>query len=372
MKLMVALFAAAALAAGCTESTAKPAPSPATELSEPGKQWATIDPVKAGFDPAGLASVDQVLGANSSTCEVVTRDGKLVHENYWRGSEADTKKPVFSVTKSFTSILVGIAADQGKLSIDDKASKYIPEWVGTASEDVTIRNLLSNDSGRHWDFETDYIGMAAQAVDKVAFAVGLKQDAKPGTVWTYNNSAIQTLSAVLRKATGKEPAVFASEELFTPLGMRDTRWLPDQSGHTSTYAGISSTCRDLARFGLMTMRHGRWNGKQIVPAAYLAEATGKSSTTLNAAYGLLWWVNHPGRLLGALTATGSASAEKPYVGQLAPRAPKDAYWALGFGKQIISVVPSEGIVAVRMGTMPADQRAISPDSFTGGVLDALK
>jgi len=364
MKLLVAFLGACALLAACSEGKPAPEPTPTVNTGEPGEKWSMINPAEAGFDPGKLTKLDELLAANRSTCEVVTRDGKVVHQKYWNGSEADTKKPVFSITKSFTSLLVGIAADQGKLSIDDKASKYIPQWVGTASEDVTIRNLLSNDSGRHWDFETDYIGMATSAGDKTAFAIALKQDAKPGTVWVYNNSAIQTLSAVLRKATGKEPAVYASEKIFQRLGMNDTSWLPDRSSHTSTYAGISSTCR-------MTMRHGEWNGKQIVPAAYLAEATGRSSTKLNAAYGLLWWVNRDGPILGALTASGSPGADRARVGQLAPRAPDDAYWALGFGEQIVSVVPSKGIVAVRMGLNPADPNAISPDTFTGGVLDAL-
>lgn len=367
----VAVIAAMALVSACSDDKPAPKPTPTVASVEPGEQWTRVDPVTAGFDPAGLKKVDKLLGDNLSTCEVVTRDGKLVHQKFWHGSQADTKKPVFSVTKSFTSILIGIAQDEGKLSIDDKASKYIPEWIGTPSENVTIRNLLSNDSGRHWDFETDYIGMATRAVDKTAFAVGLTQDAKPGTVWQYNNSAIQTLAAVLRTATGEEPAAYAATHLFGPLGMSNTTWIPDRSLHTSTYAGISSTCLDLARFGLMTMRGGEWNGKRIVSETYLREATGKSSTKLNAAYGFLWWVNGEGPVLGALTATGSVNEEIPVAGQLAPRAPDDAYWALGFGKQIISVVPSKGIVAVRMGTMPADQTAISPDSFTGAVLDAL-
>ncbi|WP_332643054.1 serine hydrolase domain-containing protein [Aeromicrobium sp.] len=367
----VAVIAAMALFSGCSGDAPAPKPVP-TATVDPGEQWDTIDPDGAGFERSGLRKLDRLLAGNRSNCEVVTRDGKLVHEKYWRGSKADTKKPVFSVTKSFTSVLVGIAQDQGKLSLDDKASKYIPEWIGTPSEDVTIRNLLSNDSGRHWDFETDYIGMAARAVDKTAFAVGLKQDAEPGNVWHYNNSAIQTLAAVLRAATGQEPAAYAATHLFGPLGMSNTTWIPDRSLHTSTYAGISSTCLDLARFGLMTMRGGEWNGKRIVSETYLGEATGKSSTELNAAYGLLWWVNRSGTVLGALTATGSTNDENAYVGQLAPRAPDDAYWALGFGKQIISVVPSKGVVAVRMGTMPTDQTVISPNSFTGAVLDALK
>lgn len=379
MRLRV-VAAAAALIAAATACTSSPDPTPTpTSTSRtdravvyPDAEWQRSSPEPAGFDAGKLERIDGTLGAARSTCFVVTRHGKVVHEQYWRRSDDSTRKPVFSVTKSVTSTLIGIAVDEGKLSLDDKAADYIPSWRETESRDVTIRNLLSNDSGRHWDFETDYFGMAGpRTFDRTAFAIALGQDAEPGTVWAYNNSAIQALSAILLKATGEEPAAYAARHLFGPLGMYDTTWIPDRAGHTSTYAGISSTCLDLARFGYLALNRGDWDGERVVSSAYIADATGRSSTTLNAAYGLLWWVNRPGTVLGALTASGSPGADEPYTGRLAPRAPADTFWALGYAKQVVAVVPSEGIVAVRMGLMPTSPDAITPDNFTGAVLDAL-
>ena len=177
------------------------------------------------------------------------------------------------MTKSFTSILFGIAVDQGKLSLDDKASKYITQWQGTPSENITVHDLLANVSGRHWDLATDYRKMAFGVPDKTTFAVGLKQDEPPGTKWEYNNSAIQTLQVVLKKATGVEPTDYAQQYIFDPLGMSNTTWEKDGAGNSQMFSGIVSTCLDMARFGLMMLRHGEWKGKQIVSADYVKEAT---------------------------------------------------------------------------------------------------
>ena len=122
---------------------------------------------------------------------------------------ATTEQNVFSITKSITSTLVGIAQERGELNITEKASEYITEWVGTPSEDVTVRNLISNNSGRYWDLWTDYVRNYALADDKTAHAIGLGQEHDPGTVWRYNNSAIQTLEPVLNDATGMDVADYA-------------------------------------------------------------------------------------------------------------------------------------------------------------------
>jgi CubicO group peptidase (beta-lactamase class C family) len=336
----------------------------------PGGAWDTVNLGKAGFKRGDMMNLDRRLQTSNSACFVVTRKGKVAFQDYYRGNDAESATSAYSMTKSFTSILFGIAVDQGKLKLDDKASKYITQWRGTPSEDVTIRDLLSNTSGRHWDLVTDYRKMAFTVPDKTTFAVGLGQDAKPGKVWVYNNSAIQTLQVVLKKATGVEPDDYAQQYLFDPLGMHNTTWDRDEAGNTMMFSGVVSTCLDLARFGLMMYHHGEWKGKQIVSADYVEEATTQSSK-LNAAYGLLWWINAKGPVLGSAEAMGGGGGE-PKTERLAPRAPKDAFWAIGAGKQMISVLPSEGIVAVRMGAMPVDRDSITPDSFTGAIVDSLR
>ena len=106
---------------------------------------------------------------------------------------------------------------------------------------------------------------------------------EPGTVWTYNNSAIQTLEAVLTKATGQQPNDYAKKRIFEPLGMDDTEWLEDASGNAMTFAGVQSTCLDLARFGLLMQHEGEWKGEQVVSAARIEESEDEAEIVVDVA-----------------------------------------------------------------------------------------
>jgi CubicO group peptidase (beta-lactamase class C family) len=213
--------------------------------------------------------------------------------------------------------------------------------------------------------------MAIEAPDKTAYAVGLAQDHPPGEVWAYNNAAIQTLSRVLGSATGEDPVEFARRRLFEPLGMDHSTLTTDPAGNALTYAGLQTTCLDLARFGYLMLNDGRWEGDQVVSAEYVEQATGQSSTPLNAAYGFLWWVNHEGPIAGPRLATTGADDAAVESGRLVPGAPDDAFWALGLNNQIVAVLPSEGIVAVRLGAGPPPDAPFTQTELTTGILDAL-
>src|SRR6266511_2499266 len=111
----------------------------------PGADWARVDPTTAGFDPAVLDDIAAEAQANASDCLMVIRHGELVADWYWNGKTPTTTQEIFSTTKSITSTLVGIAQADGDLDIHDRASDYIPQWVGTPAADITIEDLLSND-----------------------------------------------------------------------------------------------------------------------------------------------------------------------------------------------------------------------------------
>lgn len=368
---MLAGVAAAVTLVSCTAGTEdeqRVEPTTHEGRRYPGDRWESVTPAAAGFDEAALEQLAEEARRGGSSCLVVTRDGAVVREHHWKGDE-HTPHEGYSVTKSVTSVLVGIAQDDGKLDLDDRAADYIPQWRGTPAEAVTIRNLLSNDSGRYWSLVTDYQEMATDAADKTAFAIGLNQTTAPGKVWAYNNSAIQTLSAVLKTATGEDVDKYARSRLFDPLGMKDSWLSKDRSGGVMTFSGLQSTCLDLARFGYLMLRDGMWKGKQIVSSDYVKESTRKSSTSLNAAYGLLWWVNQEGPVASTDYAT-SAGAPAPH-GQLVPDAPPDTFWAHGLHEQIVAVIPAKGVVAVRMGARPPDHAPFGRAQLTMGVLRAL-
>ena len=143
---------------GGAPTTAVPAAATTTSPPRPvpGSTWDKIAPAAVGLDPGRLAAVAATAEKGKSNCLVVVRDAKVAGAWYFNGTTADTTQDIYSATKSITSTLVGIAADDGDLDVDDPASKYITEWKGTASASVTIRDLLSNDSGREWSTTIDY------------------------------------------------------------------------------------------------------------------------------------------------------------------------------------------------------------------------
>jgi len=322
----------------------------------PGAEWARADPAALGFDPAKLDAIAADAQAAGSNCLAVVRHGQLVGEWNWNGTGPSTAQDVFSVTKSVTSTLVGIAAADGDLTLGESAADHIPAWAGTPAAAVTVGDLLSGDSGRHWDVASDYLGLVS-AADQDAYATGLAQDSPPDTTWVYNNAAVQDLDAVLRDATGQPTAAFAQARLLDPIGMTDSEMTGDRAGGTTTFSGFHSTCEDLARFGLLFLHDGEWDGTHVVPADWVAQATGQPSQPINAAYGRLWWINAQGTVLGdPLKATSAADAATMAPSRLVPGAPADMYWALGLGGQVIQVDPGSDTVVVRLG----------PASLTGG------
>jgi CubicO group peptidase (beta-lactamase class C family) len=347
---LAGLIAVPAIAAG-TGATA--ATDPATVF--PGDDWETATPEEVGLDPAVLDEIAVAADAEwDSNCFAVVRHGRLVGEWYWNDTTHDSAQEVFSVTKSFTSALVGIAQAQGALDITQPAADFITEWQGTESEAVTIEDLLSNDSGREWSPQIDYTEMV-QSPDRSAYSVGLGQMAEVDTLWAYNNSAIQTLSEVLQSATGVEPAEFAETNLFGPIGMADTDMTTDSAGNTNMFFGLQSTCRDLLRFGLLYLNEGNWAGTDVIPADYVHASVDQPSQPLSASYGYLWWLNRPGtRVVDALHTISEGSSDGTVAVPRVPEAPEDMYWASGLAGQWIQVDPGSETVAVRLGPFPGD------------------
>ncbi len=380
-RLWIAAVAALALTLGGCSDNGEANASPKSDGPEkdevpttgtgtfPGQEWETIDAAAAGMDRDALDAIAAEAEAGLSNCLVVTRGGKLVDEWYWQDTGPDSAQEVYSASKSYTSVLIGMAVDEGALSVDDKASEWIPEWKGTPSEDITVEQLLNNTSGRFQDFQTDYVEMAARAADKTEFSIGLDQQHDPGTVWVYNNAAIQTLEQVFSAATDQDVADFAAEQLFDPLGMQDSAINRDQAGNPLTFMGVQSTCRDMARFGLMALRQGNWDGQQIVSEDWMARSTGSSSQELNDAYGWLWWLNRPGTLVNPAAATGGGGTEE----QLVPGAPADMFFASGLGGQVIAIDPATETVVVRLGpaTYPAGTEKFERDDISRVATEAV-
>lgn len=333
---------------GATTGTSDASTGDSTDTSSgeeiyPEPDWMAGVPEEHGLSSAGLAAMADLAEQKNSNCLVVTRDGVLVGEWYWNdfGPEVDQDN-VYSVTKSITSALVGIAEDEGSLDVEGPAG--FPEWKGTASEAVRVRDLISNDSGRAWTFDKDYVQMGL-APNQTNFALGLGQDHAVGTWWEYNNAAIQTLERALSTATGSDVGDYAEQRLFSKIHM-SAKFGRDGAGDPLTYQGVSASCRDLARFGYLYLRGGCWRGEQILPEDWVARSTevhpafleGREDLWIlnqDTVPGRHWWLNRP------VPEIDHASAW--------PSAPPDTFAALGHWGQSIIVIPSADLVLVRTG-----------------------
>jgi CubicO group peptidase (beta-lactamase class C family) len=311
--------------------------------------WDTATPEQVGLDPTALDRLVADAAAAGSSCLAVARHGRLVGDWTFAPYDAGARRPIWSITKSITALLVGLAVDDGLLALDQPVAELLPEWRGTPAETVTVRNLLANDSGRAVD-PVDDVGRMFAVADQTTDSVGLPQVAAPGTVWAYNNPAVQVLEAVLRATVGDDVVGYAEHRLFAPLGMDATELGLDASGRPLLYAWATSTCRDLARLGVLVAEGGRFAGREVVSPAFLREATTPAGS-LNAAQGLLWWLNRDGNVAGTTDVVtggpGGPSAVGP-AARMVEGAPDSLVWAIGFGSQIVQVDPATDTVLVRL------------------------
>lgn len=361
---LVAATITSALLTGCSASSTTSTESSAAAANleglaeRPTTQQPTVDgwpvasPAALGLKGGRLDRLAKQAKRANSTCYAVVRRGKLAGEWNWQKQSRETPREVFSVTKSVTSALVGIALRRGDLRLDDPVADYVPAWRGTPSAGVTIRHLLSNDSGRFWSSSSDY-GSLVQSRNRTAYAVGLSQQYEPGATWAYNNAAIQVLDAVLAEATGMRTDKFAAQHLFKPLGMSRTRLTRDASGRsTNVFFGMQTTCLDLARFGQLYLQQGTFEGRRILARDFVQDSIGRSSTSHNAAYGYLWWLNRPGIVRGALDDIDAAGQPlDPFQGQTMPGAPNHLYAASGLGGQTLLVDRRTRTLVVRLGVL---------------------
>ena len=260
------------------------------------------------------ATVDPWIKERTVTALVVLKDGKIVYENYFQGTTAEDRRISWSVAKSYLSVLVGILLDEGKIaSIDDQVTKYAPTLKGTAYDGATLRNVLNMASGV--TFDEDYLDKKSD-INRMGrvLALGGKMDdftaaisetfAKPGEKWQYVSIDTHVVGMVVRGATGRSVAELLSEKVIAPLGLEyDPYYLTDGVGTAFVLGGLNMTTRDYARFGQMIQQGGMWQGRQIVPQAWIKASTTPSAPTAadELGYGYQWWIPvgaAPGEFMG--------------------------------------------------------------------------
>lgn len=302
--------------------------------------WVSSNPQAAGMDPVAVQAALDWAGAHNSTGVVILRGGKLVAEQYWQGWDKEKADNIYSASKSVTSTLVALAIQDGFIkNVDESAADFVPAWKGTPKAAITLRHMLSMTSG----LRVIPAGGPKPGDDLFTETAAQPQEHAPGTYWVYNTPAYRMLVRIVENAVHEPVEKYMERRLTGPLGMTHTRWQTSPApGGVNNYYWLEASTRDMARFGVFAAHKGRWNGRQILPAAWFAEAT-KPSQDLNRAYGYLWWLN------GQTTYMLPALRPAVLQGQLWPECPPDMFAALGAADKKIYIVPSLDLVVARHG-----------------------
>ena len=232
-------------------------------------------PEAEGVSSAGilkfLDAVDK--GKNELHSFVILRHGKIISQGWWSPYGKELKHVMFSVSKSFTSIGVGLAIAEHKLTLTDKVISFfpqsLPDTLSIYMKEMTVQDLLKMSAGMN----TDPLFNARGSNDWPKTFMSAPVENKPGTIFKYNNMASFMLSAIVQKATGEKLVDYLKPRLFDPLGITNFTWDDAPGGYTFGAIGLKLRSDDMAKFGQMLLQKGKWNNKQIVPESWVAEAT---------------------------------------------------------------------------------------------------
>jgi CubicO group peptidase (beta-lactamase class C family) len=312
----------------CT--SAKRAAPNAPGVEWPTSGWRTGLPEDLGLNSLKLA--DGLLAIRKKGLDlhslILVRHGVMVLDAHFYPYDGTSVHDQASVTKSIMTTLIGIAADQGRLTLDDPMLSFFPGRDiadrDAAKERITVRHLASMSSGLDCTAANDEqtLKEMERSPDFVQFFLDRRMAAEPGTRFVYCSPGMHLLSAILQKATGMTALEFARLNLFEPLGIRDVIWPTDAQGFNHGWGDIHLHPRDTAKIGFLWLNHGQWDGRQIVSRSWVESSVRTQiKTGRDDDYGYGWWI------------TGD----------------KGEYAAIGRGGQRIQVWPSIDTILVMTG-----------------------
>ena len=275
---------------------------------------------------------------------LIVKDGKLVFEEYFYGYQRDDNHNLASVTKSITSLLVGLAIEQGYLEgVQELVLPYFPEFLPLDQPDdlksrITIEDLLTMRHGwacDDWDpasvtyYEKNF---ELNQPNPISATLNLPLEASPGVQYSYCSASTVVLGGVLTKALGMSLPKFANFNLFFPLGIEHAMWSYVPGGWVDTGGNLQMLPRDMARLGMLMLQNGNWNGEQVVPEAWVEQSIQphvplEFNSTWGNNYGYLWWLS-----------------DVPIFGTTV-----HSFAASGAGGQVIAIFPRLNMVVVFTG-----------------------
>lgn len=295
-----------------------------------GNTWDTLAPESLGWCADKIDSMLNWIGAQETKAFIVLKNGKIVIEKYYGSFTQDSLWYWASAGKTLTAFTVGIAQQEGFLSISDTTSLYLGQgWTSCSPADedkITVWHQLTMTSGFDDSVADPY------CTDDTC----LTCLAEAGTRWAYHNGPYTLLDGVIEAATGQSLSLYFAQKVRNRIGMNGTFVKVD---YNNVYF---SNARSMARFGLLMLNKGNWNGTPIMTDTTYYNAMIHTSQSLNKSYGYLWWLNgKPSFMVPGL--------QTVFPGSLLPNAPADVYSALGKNGQILSISPSANLLFIRMG-----------------------
>lgn len=290
---------------------------------------------------------------------VAVYNGHIVGEKYADGFDRNSRLMGWSMTKSITNALVGILVKQGKLDVNAPAP--VPEWQNDERKAITLNNLLQASSGLQWS-ETyftpwaDFHNMFIRSDDKAAYAASLPLKHQPGTFFQYSSGTTNLISRIIRHTVGDENYYrFPYEQLFYKIGMNRAIIEADASGTFVASSYSYASARDWARFGLLYLNDGMWNGERILPEGWVKYSTTPAPAAPLREYGAQLWLN-----LG--DPKDSTQVDRPGL-------PNEAIIMDGFERNYVIVIPSKKLVVVRLGV--THNKDFSLPDLVNGIVAAL-
>jgi len=310
------------------------------------------DTVPQGLNMNKLrAAIDSAFNSGNTRAVVVAYDTLMLMEKYAPGFDKNTRILGWSMSKSITSALIGILSGEGELDV--KAPAPILEWSKDVRKNIRLEDLLHQSSGLKWveDYGdiSDVTVMLYQKGNMAQFVINHPANYPPDSVWYYSSGNSNVISEIIRRTIGNDQDYwnFPRKALFNKIGMRSAVLETDASGNFVGSSYTFATPRDWARFGLLYLQDGTWQGKRILPEGWVKYTTTPARKSENQ-YGVQFWLNK---------------------GKHEIKGYPDIYFCDGFHGQRVYIIPSKDVVIVRMGLNGHGE--FDFDKFVRRILDTL-
>jgi CubicO group peptidase (beta-lactamase class C family) len=271
--------------------------------------WRSSTPEEQGMNSEYLCKMMSYITENQKDIHslLILRNGYLVTEAYFYPYPKDFKHILHSCAKSITSALIGIAINEGRIkNVNEKVLPYFPdtkvERIDDRKNALSIRDLLTMSTGLDWvedgayGSDGDTYTQMWKSDSQIKFILDRPMKGQPGKEFYYCSGASHLLSGILQKTTGESSFEYGKEKLFGPVGIQDLFWMPDRNGLSVGGSGLFMTPADMAKFGYLYLKKGKWDGRQVVPEQWIDDSTQLQIDTPRGlgghyGYGYQWWMN---------------------------------------------------------------------------------